>query len=186
VRLKVVLLLALFLFSCQPKEEVKVPSQLLVTQISEKPLRGKILAGNFRIPFKCYPQGEKFVFPLTFAGFVSYRGNTLRLGSYKFTFPLGLCKILEHKLVFPDYRVERTPEGFLIKSSKGDIYSEVYTDQFWRVKRAQICDPSGCYEVRYTPKGVEIEGMGWKLFFEINPFPPETSESRPRYTPLKP
>ena len=180
------MVLALSLFSCQPREEVKVPSRLLVNQVSDKPLRGKIIAGPFGIPFKCYPQKERLVFPLAFAGFVNYSGHTLRLGKYKFSFPLGLCKILERRLVFPNYRVEKTPGGYLIKSSRGELFSEVYTDRLWRVKRAQICDPSGCYEVRYTPQGVEIEGMGWKLFFEINPFPPETSESRPRYTPLKP
>ena len=185
MRFWIFLTFVVFLFACQPQKVVKVPSQLMVTETSEKPIRGRIFIGDLKVPFRCHPKGDKFIFPLTFVGFIGYSGHTLRVGKYEFSFPLGLCKILNRRLVFPNYNVEKTPEGYLIKSSKGEVFSEVYTDLLWRVKEAQICDPSGCYEIKYSRNWVEIEGWGWSLTFEVNPFPPKTSGYRPRYTPLK-
>jgi len=186
VRLWIVLILAVFFSACKPQKVVEVPPSLMVTETLEKPIRGKIFIGDLKVPFKCHPKGERFVFPLTLVGFVGYSEPTLRLGKYRLSFPLGLCKILARKLVFPNYSVEKTTDGYLIKSSNGAIFSEVYTDHLWRVKKAQICDPSGCYEIRYSPNWVEIKGLGWSLNFEVSPSLPKTNGYHPRYTPLKP
>jgi len=163
------ILLAVLLFSCTPRGETKVqiPPTLRADSVP-KPFVGKILLGtDGGIPFKYYPERDRVVFPLLYAGFVYYKNRTLGFGKYKITLPLELWRILKHRLVFPNYTVLKTDSGYEIDSSKGNVRVELYTDRFLRPLKAEICDQSGCFEVSYRGSLVDIKAYGVDIYFYV-------------------
>jgi len=164
--LYVLLLLSMFLTACTPKkvEKVRIPPTLRADNIP-KPFSGKIEVGTFAVPFKYYPQRDKVVFPLLYAGFVYYRNKTLGVGDKKVSLPLELWRILKHRLVFPNYSLQRTERGYLITSRRGDTYIELSTDRFFRPLEAEICDVSKCIEVLYRAQSVKLTVYGVDIYF---------------------
>ncbi len=165
--LRFLLLFAVFVFSCTPPKEkkVEIPPTLSADNIP-KPFGGRLLLGtNGGIPFKYYPKEDRVVFPLLYAGFVYYRNRTLGFGKYKLTLPLELWRILKHRLVFPNYTIQKTDRGYEIASYKGKANIDLYTDRFFRPLRAEICDQSGCVDVSYKGNLVDIKTYGVDIYF---------------------
>ena len=165
--LSFLLLLAVFVFSCTPPkgEKVEIPPTLRANNIP-KPFVGRILLGTNRgIPFKYYPKRDRVVFPLLYAGFVYYRNRTLGFGKYKLTLPLELWRILKHRLVFPNYTIQKADRGYEITTSNGKANIDLYTDRFFRPLRAEICDQSGCVEVSYKGNLVDVKAYGVDIYF---------------------
>ena len=167
--LSLLLLLAVLLFSCTSRggTKVQIPPTLRADNIP-KPFVGRILFGtDGGIPFKYYPKGDRVVFPLLYAGFVYYKNRTLGFGSRKLTLPLELWRILKHRLVFPNYTVLKTDNGYEIETRKGSVRVELYTDRFLRPLKAEICDQSGCFEVYYKGSLVDIKAYGVDIYFYV-------------------
>ena len=166
--MRLFLLLALFLFSCLPQKGREFnPPPFLDYKSLPKPFKGTLYVSNFRLPFKYYPERDKIVFPIIYLGFVKYKNKTLYLGKHSITFPLELWRILKHRLVKKGFLLYSESSGYRIEGKLKGIFVRLYTSKDFEPKRAEICDKSGCIEVKYNGSWVEIETYGVPLNFHL-------------------
>ncbi len=170
VRLIFISLFLFFFFSCAPKKEnCSVPSYLRSENIPPN-FSGNLYISTFSVPFKYLVLQNRMIFPLTYLGFISYEGTTLKVAKYKIDFFLPLWKVLKHRLVDKSCSIEPYKGGFLI-TSETDKGVKIYlrTDKRFKPLGAEICSLGSCYRVHYKHREVLIEKKFIDLVFVLNP-----------------
>ena len=164
------LLLVVFTISCTPKgESCKVPKFLSYDDIP-KDFKGILYVGGFKAPFKYKVKQNRMLFPLTYVGFISYKGTTLKLAKYKIDFFLPLWRVLKHRLVTSMCQ-KTVYRCFTYIESETERGVKIYLtlDFKNRPLKGKICSMGTCYDVSYKGNEVLIKMEPINLKFVLNP-----------------
>ena len=149
------LLFAVSIFSCTPKVQHCIVPKFLKYGNIPKDFTGTLYVAGFKIPFKYKVKQNRMLFPLTYVGFVSYKGTTLKLAKYKIDFFLPLWRVLKHRLVTSMCK-KTVYRCFTYIESETERGVKIYLtlDSRNRPLKGKICSMGTCYDVLY--KGNEV------------------------------
>jgi len=130
-----------------------------------KPFKGRLKISFLSVPFKYDTKRDKFKVPLIYSGFIKYKNRTLCLKDYCKSYPLELWRMLTGRVVFPNHRVEKSGEDYVVRSENGSVVTFLVLDKNLKPKEVEVCSDFGCEKFKYIPFGVETNFYGKKLLF---------------------